>query len=561
MSIESNLSCAAPGFVFPGPRHQRLFACLLGGLLLAAFFPTLVEMAREWIVRPEASHGLLMPPVAAWLIYERRHELALLRRRDSAGASVTQLLAALAIVPAMAVLLLGEMKLSWYLKPYALVAALVAAYAGLYGWRALRPLLPAIVALLLMCPLPGRVERDLTLPLKNTSAILATGMLDLSGLPTTLEGNLIHLPGIESLWIADACSGIRSLISLVSVAILACLVWRRSWLLKALAVASCVPIAVFVNASRIWLTGFLSVRVSPAAAQGFFHLFEGFLLFAVAALLLWGWTLFLGLFFPDSPASEAPAVAPREERPPRPAPSPFPRAVWISGAVLLLAVTAGAVEVHRVRAALASQDADPAAVLRLHESLERLPRDLAAGRYIAEPVAVSKEVAAYSGTDSYISLLYEDRSHREGEPRAAGSRSYHLYVGGSVRNEHFHAPSYCMPAQGWEALQQSTVPLPPAFGAAQEVEMRRLLVQKGQKQMIVYYWFQAGSRVANHEWTIRWYRFLDMLKGDPLRPTVIVTLYVPVVGSMAETEEGAAAFFAAVGPSLREAIALGVANG
>ncbi|MGQ0613234.1 MAG: exosortase C-terminal domain/associated protein EpsI [Planctomycetaceae bacterium] len=561
MSTNQDFACPPAGLIFPGPRPQRLVACLLGGLLVAAFLPTMVELFREWIDRPEASHGLLMPPVAAWLIYERRHQFARLRRGDSAAASAAQLLAALAIIPAMAILLLGEMKLSWYLKPYALVAALVAAFAGLYGWRALRPALPAVVALLLMCPLPGRVERDLTVPLKNLSAILATGMLDLSGFQTTLEGNLIHLPGIESLWIADACSGIRSLISLVSVAILACLVWRRSWLLKLLAVLSCAPIAVFVNASRIWLTGFLSVRVSPAAAQGFFHVFEGFLLFAVAALLLWGWTLFLGLFFPAGPAAEAAPAGTREDLPSRPATSPFPRALWVASAVLILTVTAGAVEVHRVRAALAAEDADPDAVRRLHESLDRLPSDLAEGRYVAEPLEVSKEVVAYSGTDSYISLLYETRLPREQDRSSARPRTYHLYIGGSVRNEHFHAPSYCMPAQGWEALQQSTVPLPRELGAASGVAMRRLLVQKGAAQMVVYYWFQAGKRVANHEWTIRWYRFLDMLKGEPLQPTVIVTVYVPVIGSTAETEEAAAGFFAALGPHLREAIALGVENG
>jgi len=149
--------------------------------------------------------------------------------------------------------------------------------------------------LLLMCPLPGRVERALTLPLKQYAAALATGLLDIVGVEATLDGNMIHLAGIDSLWVADACSGIRSLISLMSIAILACLYWRRGIVTKLALLAACVPISVFVNGLRIWLTGVLSVKVGPEAAQGFFHFFEGFVLFGLAALLLAAWAGFLVL--------------------------------------------------------------------------------------------------------------------------------------------------------------------------------------------------------------------------------------------------------------------------
>jgi exosortase len=128
-------------------------------------------------------------------------------------------------------------------------------------------------------------------------------MLDLTGIQATLEGNIIHLPGIDRLWVADACSGIRSLISLGSLAILAILVWQRHWSLRLAVLVASVPIAVFVNGLRIWLTGLLSVQYGPEAAQGFFHFFEGFVLFAVAALLLLGWAALLAWIFPARRAS------------------------------------------------------------------------------------------------------------------------------------------------------------------------------------------------------------------------------------------------------------------
>lgn len=274
-----------------GDRTHRILLAVTGGLVVAAFAPTAVELVREWILRPEYSHGFLMPLVAAWVLWERRKELAALTPAPS-------LWGALLLVPSLAALLLGELKLFWFLKPYALVATLGSLVWAYYGWRGFRACLPALVVLLLMCPLPGRVQRDLTLPLKRTAALFATGLLDLSGIHATLEGNLIHLPGIDTLWVADACSGIRSLISLFSLAVLACMFWKRSWVLRVLVVLASVPIAVLVNGGRIWLTGWISVRWGPEAAQGFFHFFEGMVLFLVGGLLLIGWAALLGWVVP-----------------------------------------------------------------------------------------------------------------------------------------------------------------------------------------------------------------------------------------------------------------------
>jgi exosortase len=277
-------------------RAHRISMGLAAGLLVAAFAPTLVELVRAWIERPEYSHGFLMPVVAGWLLWERRDQLAALEPRMSMSGI-------LLLVPALAMLLLGEMKLSWFLKPYAFIGSLGALVWTFYGWRGVRACFPVLIVLLLMCPLPGRIQRDLTLPLKRTAALFATGMLDLTGVHATLEGNIINLPGIDRLWVADACSGIRSLISLGSLAILAVILWKRHWLLRAAVLVASVPIAVLVNGLRIWLTGLLSMKVGPGAAQGFFHFFEGFVLFAVAALLLLGWAALLAWAFPARRAS------------------------------------------------------------------------------------------------------------------------------------------------------------------------------------------------------------------------------------------------------------------
>jgi exosortase len=279
----------------PPAALDRVLLLVLAALFLAAFGPTIAELVTYWWTHPEYSHGFLLPPIAAWMLWARRTQV---RRLDPEPS----LLGALLLLPCVGLLTLGEMKLSWFLKPYALVASL-----GLlaWAWRGRRTLaavaLPLIV-LFLACPLPGRVQNALTVPLKNTAALLATGLLDLGGYDVSLDGNVIRMPGIRDLWVADACSGVRSLLSLLTLAILACMFWRRSLALRVIVVASAVPIAVLVNGLRIWLTGLLAVHVGPDAAESFFHFFEGIALFGIAGLLLWAWAWLLSLVFQRRPA-------------------------------------------------------------------------------------------------------------------------------------------------------------------------------------------------------------------------------------------------------------------
>ena len=273
-------------------RRPRRLVCWIAGLLFAAAFgPTIVDLVHSWWTRPNYSHGFLMPPVAAWILWERRDQLRRLKPAYS-------MLGLLLLLPCLAALMMGEMRLFAWIRAFALVAGLGALVWTLYGWKGFKAVFPALLVLGLMCPLPGRIENAVTVPLKNTAALFATGLLDLTGFQASLDGNMINLEGVDTLWIADACSGIRSLISLLSLAIMVSVVWRRHWLLKVVIVLSSIPIAVFVNGLRIWLTGYLAEKVGHEAASGFFHFFEGVALFAAAAALLGAWAWLLTRVFP-----------------------------------------------------------------------------------------------------------------------------------------------------------------------------------------------------------------------------------------------------------------------
>ena len=212
---------------------------------------------------------------------------------------------------------------------------------------------------------------------------------------------------------------------------------------------------------------------------------------------------------------------------------------------LLLLLTLTTWKVYAVRAQLTRDDADPGTIAALRERLDALPLKVADGAYRGEPSPVDAEIVEQSGADSYASIRYTDGQ----------GHAFRLYVGGSIRNqENFHAPSYCMPASGWELLEESVVPFSAYPVETKRPHMRRLLLQYGSQRMVVYYWFQAGSRLADHEWTVRYFRFLDLLADEPFRPTLIITLYVPVKDAIQETEEAAAEFLRTVGPLLHSAI-------
>ncbi len=217
---------------------------------------------------------------------------------------------------------------------------------------------------------------------------------------------------------------------------------------------------------------------------------------------------------------------------------------------LLVVATLGAAawKAYAVRERLGSGETDPAARQSLRKALAAIPLDLPEAGYRGTPVELSEEVVASSGADRCAAVDYTGRDGRE----------VRLYVAGSVGNEeNFHAPSDCMPSQGWEILEQTTVPFDAYPVATESPRMRRLLLQYGSQRMLVYYWFQAGDRVADHEYWIRWVRFLDLFRNVPFRPALIVCLYAPVVRDVEATERAAGEFLNAVAPRLQHALAAG----
>jgi exosortase len=231
-------------------------------------------LVRQWASDGDYSHGFFVVPLAAFFAWERRDALRRAVRRPSALGLVVLVISLVCYVA-------GLFGSELFLTRVSLVGVAAGLVLFIVGIEHARILAFPILFLLLMVPLPEIVFSRITFPLQMVASHLGEAAIGASGIPVVREGNVLYLPG-RALEVAEACSGIRSLMTLLMLAIvLGYFTERRVGLRLALVVAA-VPIAVLANAIRVAGTGLTSYWVSPAAAEGFFHSFSGWIVFVVA---------------------------------------------------------------------------------------------------------------------------------------------------------------------------------------------------------------------------------------------------------------------------------------
>jgi exosortase len=264
------------------PRWKSLSlfqTAVLTALVLWLYGPTLIRLVVQWWQDPNFSHGFLVPLFSLFVVFRNRAQFARLTPRPSyAGLLI--------LAVAMVVLIVGQMGAELFLSRFSLLLVLAGLVVLFLGWNFLRALLFPLSFLLLMIPVPAILFNQITFPLQIEASRVAAFSLRLLGVPVLREGNIIVLP-IMSLEVAEACSGIRSLMSLATLAVIyGYLMERRIWLRVLLALAS-IPIAIMANSVRIIGTGLLVQYWDPAKAKGFFHASWGWIIFVLSLLMLY----------------------------------------------------------------------------------------------------------------------------------------------------------------------------------------------------------------------------------------------------------------------------------
>ncbi len=249
-------------------------------LLGALYGAILVRMGVQWYDDPDYSHGFLIPFMSGYFVWERREKLRALSHIPNVwGIGLLGL--------GLLMLVIGSLGAELYLQRSSLIVVLAGLVLLLRGRESLRVLAFPIAFLFFMIPLPAIVVNTVAFPLQLFAAQTATFCLYNFGIPVLREGNVILLAG-TTLEVAEACSGIRSLQALLALGTVygyfsQRVMWKR-WVLVLLSI----PIAIVANAFRVTGTGVMANYWGVEAAEGFYHTFQGWLIFVVAFVLLLG---------------------------------------------------------------------------------------------------------------------------------------------------------------------------------------------------------------------------------------------------------------------------------
>lgn len=263
------------------PRIARLGAPSRAGLALAAangaaflllFGPSMLMLVRDWVRSPEYGHGLIVAPIAVWLAWRRR----VAEPDPSFAAGLT------ALALGIGLFLAGHIAAELFTQRLGWLVSLIGLTMVLSGRAQLRAWWLPLCLVLLCLPIPEIVLSSATLPLQLLASRVAVSLLEFRHVPAELAGNVILLPD-QQLFVAEACSGLRSLSALLTLTLLASGTLLTRPMARLALMAFAIPAALAANALRVFATGYGVYYLGPSAATGVVHEMAGMAVFAAAA--------------------------------------------------------------------------------------------------------------------------------------------------------------------------------------------------------------------------------------------------------------------------------------
>ncbi len=247
------------------------------GLLIAGYYPILARLVHQWATDEDVGHGFFVPVVAGFIVWQRRSTLLALELKPNYWGVLVIVWGALQGY-------LGMLGAELFLQRTAFIISLAGVLLVMGGPALVRALAFPLLLLPFMVPIPSVIYNQITFPLQLFASRVAAALLGLSGIPVLRDGNILELPS-QRLSVVEACSGIRSLLSLSFLSLVYAYFFDRKVWMRWVLLAATIPIAIAANAGRVTITGLLS-EYQPDLAQGFFHAMEGWVVFIIALLIL-----------------------------------------------------------------------------------------------------------------------------------------------------------------------------------------------------------------------------------------------------------------------------------
>jgi exosortase D (VPLPA-CTERM-specific) len=459
-------------------RGSAIYTSLLVGISVlvgvVGFSGSLLELVRRWSTQEEYSHGFLIPIIALWLLWTRRHALAASIGRPSWIGPVLILLAAVMHIT-------GKLSSLFMLSQLGFIVALIGVALGVGGYSSLKVTFIPIIFLIFAIPLPYVVDAGLSFQLQLISSQLGVFFIRLLQIPVYLEGNVIDL-GNYKLQVVEACSGLRYLYPLMSLGFLAAYLFQAPFWQRALVFLSTIPITIVMNSLRIGLVGVMVENWGPQDADGLLHLFEGWIIFIACAGMLVvemyllarvgsGKSVFEVFYPPKIAAMPSQSQVIRS----------FSRGPLVS-CFLLLCATGVATYLVSTR-----HEIQPERIL-----FATFPTTL--GDWHGKPSTLDRQVENALGLTDYVLSDYARRDGRQ-------VNLYVAYYASQRTGQSPHSPSVCIPGNGW-----SITHLERTYYRGNDLNislpLNRVVIARGSSKQLVYYWFdERGMTIANEYWS------------------------------------------------------------
>ncbi|MBT8143926.1 MAG: VPLPA-CTERM-specific exosortase XrtD [Gammaproteobacteria bacterium] len=460
---------------------------IAAALLAALYWDGLVNLYEVWTDpdREEYSHGILIPMISLFLIWQLKNRFEKLKY-DGSWLGVGLVFAGVVL------LLLGEFATIYIIVQYGFLFALAGLALSLVGTRGFLWLIIPLVYLSFMVPLPQFLYNNLSSKLQLISSELGVAVIRAFGITVFLEGNVIDL-GVYQLQVVEACNGLRYLFPLASFAFLAAYLYHAPMWKRVVLFLSSVPITIIMNSFRIGMIGVMVEHWGIGQAEGFKHFFEGWVIFmaCIGLLLAEIWLLnkignkrpfaeVFGLDFPEKTPADV-------ERLPRTVPKP----VYASIVIMVVALAGMSVVTQRPQA-------HPERV-----SLESFPLEF--GDWRGQPLELEQHFITVLDFTDYTMASFR----RLGDPEIVQFYAAY-YEEQRTKGNAAHSPRSCIPGGGWQitSLTREDIEIP---GRDQPLTVNRLQIEKDRSKQLVYYYFKQRERELASEYAVKWYLFQDSL--------------------------------------------------
>jgi exosortase D (VPLPA-CTERM-specific) len=525
MSASSFDPRATTGFVWRLSLGPLLIAAAVTGLSLWLFWDGLWFLGTSWIGSPEYSHCMLIPPIAAFLVWQRKDRLERIPFEGSWwGVTLVMLGGGL--------LVLGQLATIYTLAQYAYLVTLYGLILSFTGRRAFRLLAVPMLILLFMIPLPAFFLYNLSTKLQLLSSELGVWFMRLFGISVYVEGNVIDLGGYK-LQVAEACDGLRYLFPLMTLAFLMAYFYKGAMWKRIAVFLSSIPITIIMNSWRIGTIGLMVEHWGIGMAEGFLHEFQGWMVFMLSAAILLGemallnrvghetgtWRQLFGIEFPEP----TPVGAQYRKRP---LPKPF-----IAAAGVLVAFVVTALILPR-----------PAELIPARRSFLEFPMHV--GEWTGRRDSLEGIYLDQLKLDDY---LLADYANDEG----GTLNLYVSYYNSQRKGEAVHSPRACLPGGGWQLREFDQRDLASVRIGGHPLRVNRTLIELGNQRELVYYWFQQRGRIVTNEFAVKWYLFWDAVTRHRTDGALVRLITpVPLVKSEADADRELTEFAGRIAPDL-----------